>query len=137
MEDTVLAKVISKSTLFVRDKFSKDPLTEQDIREAMASAVLLEAAKEEHLSGQGDTMCNQLMKNHDGMAKSLASTDAFRAFTEDASMDMLKHFIMTDGARNMLKAMKTIASNRAMQQEQEMKPDVPQKQDASKMIGMS
>ena len=82
-------------------------------------------------------MCNQLMKNHDGMAKSLASTDAFRAFTEDASMDMLKHFIMTDGARNMYQAMKTIASNRAMQQEQEMKPDVPQKQDASKMIGMS
>ena len=44
MEDTVLAKVISKSTLFVRDNLSKDPPTEQDIREAMASAVLLGVA---------------------------------------------------------------------------------------------
>ena len=140
MEDTVLANVISKSTLFVRDKFSKDSPTEQDIREAMASAVLLEAAKEAHLSGQGDTMCNQLMKNHDGMAKSLASTDAFRAFTEDASMDMLKHFIMTDGARNMLKAMKTIASNRAMQQEPGKEANAleqnVQKQNENQGIGM-
>jgi hypothetical protein len=115
MEDTVLGALISKSTVFIRDKLSKEYPKPQDIREAMAAAVLLESAKEEYLSGKGDTMCNQLMKNQDGMVKSLASTDAFRAFTEDASVDMLKHFIMSDGARNLYRAMKNIATK---QQEQ-------------------
>lgn len=117
MEDNLLAGEMTSGALYIRTRLCAENPTQQQIREAMAAAVLMESVKEERLSGKGDTIRTQLVRNREGMVQSMVNTDAFRAFTEDASMDMLKHFIMVDGARNMYQAMKTIASNRAKQQE--------------------
>lgn len=117
VKDKLLAGEMTTSGVYILDRLCADNPTQQQIREAMAAAVLLEAVKEERLAGTGDAVRTQLVRNRKGTVQSMVNNETFQAFTRDASMDMLKHFLMTDGARNMYQAMKDIATNRAKQQE--------------------
>ena len=117
VEDNLLAGEMTTSGVYILDRLCAENPTQQQIREAMAAAVLLEAVKEERMVG-GDAVRTQLVRNRKGTVQSMVENETFQAFTQDASMDMLKHFLMTDGARNMYQAMKEIATNRAKQQEQ-------------------
>ena len=122
VQDNALAGEMSRTAMYMKDRLCAENPTQHQMREVMAAAVLLEAVKAERLSGE-DTIYTQLMRSRNGMVQSMVQNDVFQAFTKDISMDMVKHFVMSDGARNMFQAMKDIALNRSNQQQMGKEPN--------------
>lgn len=101
---------------YIISRLQSDNLTPDMCREAMAALVLMEGIKMEYLTGVGNDLAAQFNDNHKGMVQGMVRNEIFRSFTKDASPEMLKHFIMVGGARNMYQSMQEIAANRAEQQ---------------------
>ena len=98
-----------------------DP-SQKMLRQAMASMVLAEAVREEQLANNGNTFASQLDSNYEGMLQGVMDDAVFQAFTKEPSKEMLAHFLMVDGARNMFRAMKDVAQKRGDQPEEHQDP---------------
>lgn len=95
-----------------------EAVTGEEICRMMAKAVLLEQIRQENAlkneAGPGLTE-QSLAADSDGIVKKVMENQIFRTLTKDASLDMLKHFVMVDGARGMLKLMQQDAKARDTQ----------------------
>lgn len=122
-KDLALDALISHVAMGMRSVFANPDASQEQIREVMAHAVLLETIKEEKagaiLSGDPNNRptAAQMSQNRGEVVNSLMKNAAFREFTKDVSVDMLKHFFMVDGAKNMYQAMKNVAVDHKKMQE--------------------
>jgi hypothetical protein len=98
------------------------------LRQAMAAAVLLEAMKEEYLSQNGSALRDQFNQDRNATVNEMANNEMFKAFTEGATNDMLMHFVMVGGAKNMYQAIQTAAAmHENPEQAMQAAPQQPQR----------
>lgn len=98
----------------------RSPKTTPDqVRELMASAVVLEAVRQEHYlnNGSAGPLEEAFMTQEKGMVNSMLKDPTFKAFTQNASVEMLQHFFMTDGARNMNEVISNVAKQNQIQKD--------------------
>lgn len=126
------ADIFSKMHVAVTEK---TPTQEQMIT-LMARAVLLEAVKKEQaLNNGGHGPIEQSMRDNPEEAISLMkNNETFKALTKDVSVDMLKHFFMTDAEVSMQETIAN-AEKRALENQADAK-NAPEEVKQNPSIGI-
>ena len=105
-------EMVTVTAKLLEDFENGTAVEQEDMCEFMALAVLSAGVRQERATtetGLGPIEQKMITEPKE-MIRSMMNDSTFRAFTENVSESMFKHFVMTDGAMNMYKTIQNAAA---------------------------